>query len=35
LLSFVISTLLALKIAHIFQTTADAIFTLEDADWKI
>jgi len=32
---FVPSTLLALKIAHVFQTTVDAIFTLEDGDWGI
>jgi putative transcriptional regulator len=32
---FVPSTLLALKIAHVFQTTVDAIFMLEEADWKI
>lgn len=31
---FVPSTLLALKIAHVFQTTVDVIFTLEEADWK-
>lgn len=31
---FVPSTLLALKIAHTFQTTVDAIFTLEEVDWE-
>lgn len=31
---FVPSTLLALKIAHVFQTTVDTIFSLEEADWK-
>jgi len=30
---FVPSTLLALKIAYIFNTTADEIFTLTEADW--
>lgn len=30
---FVPSTLLALKIAFVFQTTADEIFTLEETDW--
>ena len=30
---FVPSTLLALKIAIIFQTTVNDIFTLEDKDW--
>ena len=27
------STLLALKIAHIFNATVDTIFELEDEDW--
>jgi putative transcriptional regulator len=30
---FVPSTLLALKIAFVFHTTADNIFTLVEADW--
>lgn len=30
---FVPSTLLALKIACIFQTTVDSIFNLEEKDW--
>ena len=30
---FVPSTLLALKIAFVFETTADAIFKLEEKDW--
>lgn len=30
---FVPSTLLALKIAFVFQTTVDEIFTLVDTDW--
>ena len=30
---FVPSTLLALKIAYIFNTTVDEIFTLTEADW--
>ncbi len=30
---FLPSTLLALKIAHVFHTTVDAIFTLEEGDW--
>ena len=30
---FVPSTLLALKIAFIFQTTVDEIFTLVETDW--
>ena len=32
---FVPSTMLALKIAYVFQTNVDAIFRLEEADWKI
>lgn len=28
------STLLALKIAHVFDTTVDTIFELEKEDWK-
>ncbi len=31
---FVPSTLLAMKIAHIFETKIDDIFTLENADWS-
>lgn len=31
---FVPSSVLALKIAAIFKTTVEAIFTLEDGDWK-
>ena len=31
---FVPSTLLALKIAFVFNTTVDEIFTLEEADWS-
>nr|WP_295933841.1 helix-turn-helix transcriptional regulator [uncultured Dyadobacter sp.] len=30
---FVPSTLLALKIAFVFQTTVDEIFTLVETDW--
>jgi len=30
---FIPSTLLALKIAFIFNTTADSIFSLEEKDW--
>ncbi|MDQ6480165.1 helix-turn-helix transcriptional regulator [Dyadobacter sp. LHD-138] len=30
---FVPSTLLALKIAFVFQTTVDEIFTLTETDW--
>ena len=30
---FVPSTLLALKIAYVFHTTVDEIFTLTEADW--
>ena len=31
---FVPSTLLALKIAHVFQESIENIFTLEDEDWN-
>ena len=31
---FIPSTLLALKIATVFATTVDSIFTLGDEDWK-
>ena len=31
---YVPSVVLALKIAAIFETTADALFDLEDSDWK-
>lgn len=31
---FVPSTLLALKIAFVFQTTVDEIFTLVETDWS-
>lgn len=31
---FVPSTLLAMKIAHIFKTKIDDIFTLENSDWS-
>lgn len=31
---YVPSVVLALKIAAIFETTADALFELEDSDWK-
>ncbi|WP_270089908.1 helix-turn-helix transcriptional regulator [Sphingobacterium sp. SYP-B4668] len=31
---FVPSTLLAMKIAHIFETKIDDIFTLENSDWS-
>lgn len=31
---FVPSSILALKIATVFNTTVQAIFTLEDKDWK-
>ena len=31
---FVPSTLLALKIAFVFQTTVDEIFTLVEKDWS-
>lgn len=31
---FVPSTLLALKIAFVFNTTVDNIFTLVETDWK-
>ena len=30
---YVPSTLLSLKIAHVFETTVDDIFELEDTDW--
>lgn len=30
---YVPSTLLALRLAHIFETTVDEIFTLEETDW--
>ncbi|MEP2936268.1 MAG: helix-turn-helix transcriptional regulator [Gilvibacter sp.] len=30
---YVPSTVLALRLAKVFETTVDAIFTLEDADW--
>jgi len=30
---FVPSTLLALKIAAVFQTTVDQVFTLQEKDW--
>jgi len=30
---YVPSTLLSLKIARVFQTTVDEIFTLEEEDW--
>lgn len=30
---YVPSTLLALRLAHIFETTVDEIFTIEDSDW--
>ena len=29
-----LSTVLALKIAHVFNQPADEIFKLEDSDWK-
>ncbi len=29
-----LSTILALKIASVFETTVDEIFTLEDKDWE-
>ena len=29
-----LSTRLALKIAHVFETTVDAIFQLEPSDWS-
>lgn len=31
---YVPSTLLSLKIAKIFNTTVDQIFSLEESDWK-
>lgn len=31
---YVPSTQLALKIAVVFNTTVDSLFTLEDSDWK-
>lgn len=31
---YVPSTLLALRLAHIFETTVHAIFELEDNDWE-
>ena len=31
---FIPSSLLALKIASVFATTVESIFTLEDKDWK-
>ena len=31
---FIPSSLLVLKIAAVFNTTVDAIFTLEDRDWQ-
>lgn len=31
---YVPSTLLSLKIAHVFETTVDDIFDLEDKDWS-
>jgi putative transcriptional regulator len=31
---FIPSTLLALKIAHVFHTTVDKIFILEATDWS-
>ena len=30
---YVPSTVLALRLAHVFETTVDAIFTLEESDW--
>lgn len=30
---YVPSTLLALRLAHIFETTVDEIFTIEESDW--
>ena len=30
---YVPSTVLALRLAHVFETTVDSIFTLEEADW--
>lgn len=30
---YVPSTLLALRLAHVFETTVDEIFTIEDSDW--
>ena len=31
---YVPSTVLALKLAHIFETEVDKIFVLEDQDWE-
>lgn len=30
---YVPSTVLALRLAHIFETTVDGIFSLEETDW--
>ncbi|MEQ8535393.1 MAG: helix-turn-helix transcriptional regulator [Imperialibacter sp.] len=32
---FIPSTLLSLKIAHVFNEKVDNIFSLEDGDWKV